>query len=143
MGRVRFTERLLKALKSYFNLSPSNGSAPDVAKRGQYGENAAVQMLRGKGYKILHRNWRCRVGELDIIATFKGELVIVEVKSAGKESEFKPEFRVGFNKQKRIKRLTGMYMRSEHIDLPVRYDIVSVVWTKERIQVEHFENAYR
>ena len=48
---------------------------------GQQGEQIAVQYLKAHGYKILERNYRCRVGEVDIIAEDQGDLVFVEVKA--------------------------------------------------------------
>jgi putative endonuclease len=48
---------------------------------GKVAERSAVFYLKGRGYKILHTNWTCYAGEIDIVA-FKGKLVFIEVKSA-------------------------------------------------------------
>ena len=48
---------------------------------GKEGETAAADFLTEKGYSILHRNWRCGKKELDIVAKYNNELIVVEVKS--------------------------------------------------------------
>lgn len=116
--------------------------APEVKSRGAEGERRAVQLLESKGYRIVSRNWRCSIGELDIVAR-TGELhVFIEVKSAGRESEFRPEHRVNVTKQRRIKRLAHAYLKANRVDSPVRYDVITVIWQADRIVVNHIENAF-
>jgi len=110
--------------------------------RGHAGEVRATKYLEAKGLRILARNWRCTMGELDIVAKQGENIVFVEVKSAGKESDFRPEDRVNREKQKRIKRLAKAYLKAQRLDAPVRYDIVTVIWHEGETKVEHFENAF-
>ena len=127
---------------SLWKLIKGGKSVPDVKSRGQVGEVRATNYLEAKGLRILARNWRCSIGELDIVAKEDENIVFVEVKSAGKESDFRPEDRVNHEKQKRIKRLARAYLKSQRLDAPVRYDIVTVIWHEGEVKIEHFENAF-
>jgi len=125
-----------------WKLISGDRSAPAVRDRGRVGEAHATKYLEAKGLRILARNWRCSIGELDIVAKQGENIVFVEVKSAGKESDFRPEDRVNREKQMRIKRLARAYLKSQRLDAPVRYDIVTVIWHEDQIKIEHFENAF-
>jgi len=116
--------------------------APAVADRGAAGEHHAARLLESKGYRIIERNWRCSIGELDIVARIGVLMVFVEVKSAGKDSSFRPEHRVNHEKQKRIKRLARVYLKAKRLDSPVRYDVITVIWDAGVVKVEHIENAF-
>ncbi len=117
-------------------------STPGVKERGQVGELHATKHLEAKGLRILARNWRCSIGELDIVARDGEHIVFIEVKSAGRQSDFRPEDRVNHEKQTRIKRLARAYLKSQRLDAPVRYDIVTVIWQDGQARIEHFENAF-
>lgn len=117
-------------------------ATPALMERGRAGELQAANFLQEKGMRIVDRNWRCSMGELDIIATEGEVFVFVEVKSAGKTSAFRPERRVNREKQKRIKRLAHAFLKSRRIDCPIRYDIVTVIWDDGNIKLEHYRNAF-
>ncbi len=110
--------------------------------RGNAGEDAAVRFLEKAGMRILDRNWRSSFGELDIVCREREVVVFVEVKAAGKASDFLPENRVNREKQNRIKRLATTYLKTKRWDVPIRYDIVTVVWKDDKPQIEHFVNAF-
>ena len=94
---------------------------------GKEGETAAADFLTEKGYSILHRNWRCGKKELDIVAKYNNELIVVEVKSR-KDIRFgNPEEAVNDRKIRHIIASTDAYLRKFAIDLPVRFDIITVV----------------
>ncbi|NPV71215.1 MAG: YraN family protein [Firmicutes bacterium] len=94
------------------------------------GEDVAVEELERRGYKILHRNWRCRLGELDIIALDGATLVFVEVKARrSSDYGFPAEF-VDHRKRIRLERLARAFLTGAAGDLrdrPCRFDVVSVV----------------
>lgn len=103
-------------------------------------EAKAAKYLEGLGYRILERNYRCRTGEIDLIAMNKGYLVFVEVKyrqdgHAGYGSEA-----VDWCKQQRIIKAARWYLMEKHLgDRPCRFDVVSFLG--EEIQV--IENAFQ
>lgn len=116
--------------------------APALKERGRAGETQAVKFLQQKGMRIVDCNWRCSIGELDIIAREGEVCVFVEVKSAGQVSDFRPEHRVNREKQKRIKRLAHAFLKSNRMDCPIRYDIITVIWDQGEVKIEHFVNAF-
>jgi len=94
---------------------------------GARGEKLAASLLRQKGYKILERNFRCRLGEIDIVAQDGDTLVFVEVKTRWSEKFGPPEEAVTARKLRSIEK-TGQYFRLLHPGLPEaeRIDVVAI-----------------
>lgn len=107
---------------------------------GRTGENEAVDYLINAGYHILDRNWRSGHKELDIVAEQDGVLVIVEVKTRRDARFGKPEDAVSDSKIRRIVLAADAYVRLNRIDLPVRFDIITVLG-KNR-QINHIIDAF-
>ncbi|MCC6476414.1 YraN family protein [bacterium] len=119
------------------------GHLTDDRARGRKGEELALHELAKKGYRVLEKNWRCRMGEIDLICMDNGTLVIVEVKSAGRASDFRPQDRVNLRKRNKLNALARAYLRSKpELRVPFRFDIVTVVWDGESPKIEHFRNAF-
>lgn len=96
---------------------------------GQQGEDLAAKHLRSQGYRVLARNCRSRLGEIDIVARSPDGrmLVIVEVK-AGRPGRFPPEVHVNVAKQRKLTALAAGLLRKHRMTgLPVRFDVVAVV----------------
>jgi putative endonuclease len=118
----------------------------DRKERGDWGEERAAVYLRLHGYRILERNFRCRQGEIDIIARRGDVVAFVEVKQRknadyGEAREF-----VTFSKQRRIIRAAYAYCERRNIDEEqwyIRYDIASVeIWQGEILSIDYLENAF-
>lgn len=77
---------------------------------GQIGENAAADVLRAKGYRILRQNYRCRYGEIDIIAERYGEISFVEVKTRQSLHYGRPCEAVTEEKKKHMRRAAHCFM---------------------------------
>lgn len=112
-------------------------------KRGvgsQY-EMAAVCFLEQNGYEIIQQNYRCRFGEVDIIAKHQGYLVFVEVKYRKNSKCGMPVEAVDYKKQRIISKVAQQYMTRCHFyeDIPVRFDIVSVLGDKMHIYINAFD----
>lgn len=103
--------------------------APSPSQRlGRRAERVAAWRLFWRGYRILARNWRCSLGEIDLIALHRGHLVVVEVKARVSEDRLPPEAQVGRDKQWRLCRLLDAYRRRNDLwHLPCRFDVVAVV----------------
>lgn len=93
---------------------------------GQKAEQAAESFLRGLGYRVLERNWRCPTGELDLIAVHGDTLVFVEVRSRAQGSSYSPEETVGPVKQRRLISAAEAYLAESSWDGPCRFDVVAV-----------------
>jgi putative endonuclease len=103
---------------------------------GQRGEAvAAAAHLRRTGLRVVARNWRCRHGELDVVARAGGELVVVEVKARSSLGQGHPAEAVTAAKADRIRRLCAAFLAAhpEHADVTaVRVDVVAVVFRRGR-----------
>jgi putative endonuclease len=95
------------------------GSAGEAAAASWYGEN---------GYEVVARNWRCDIGEIDIVARRGGLVVIAEVKTRTSDRFGVPVEAVGRRKQLRLRRLGARYLREAALrGVRLRYDVVSVL----------------
>ncbi len=101
-------------------------------KVGLAGEDAARDYLKNKGYEILDTNYRCPLGEIDIIARDAQTIVIVEVRTKTGRSFGGPEESITRAKAKKLTRLAMHYLRSiSSRDIPCRIDLVAVMLKKE------------
>lgn len=103
-------------------------------------EDTAAAFLVKKGYKILHRNYRVRGGELDIVASFKETLVICEVKYRSTGDYGDALEAVDHRKQLQISKVTMHYMNQFRYppDTQVRFDVIGVTGNG----ITHIENAF-
>ncbi|MCL2591731.1 MAG: YraN family protein [Defluviitaleaceae bacterium] len=109
--------------------------------KGKSGEKLAVKFLRQKGYRILHKNYKTNLGEIDIIISDGETLIFVEVKS--REGGFLdvPAEAVTAFKQRKINQVACMYLsRFQLRNVPIRFDVVEVYMSENRM--EHLENAF-
>lgn len=109
---------------------------------GKAGEDAACDYLRQRGYTILHRNWRYRRNELDIVAADADTLVVVEVKTRSEDPLAPPEEAIDSGKIKRTVAAADVYIRRFDLDLPVRFDVITAVRTAAGFRIEHIDNAF-
>lgn len=116
-----------------------------MSNRGlqQIGEDAAVRFLERRGMRILVRNWRIKLGEIDIVAADGATLVFVEVKARGDGNSPDPELAVGHAKQKRLRRLAEAYLAFERPEVTTcRFDVVAVVANMPEPVLRHIPNAF-
>lgn len=95
--------------------------------RGRLGEELAAEKLRQEGFCLVGRNYRCRLGEIDLIAEKKGALYIVEVKTSTSDSFGLPQERVNYRKQMKIKRVTAYYLAEQNgFDREIHFMVAAV-----------------
>ena len=95
---------------------------------GRYGEELAAEHLQREGLTILARNWRCRTGELDVVAREGAALVIVEVKTRRSEAFGNPLEAVGPRKLRRLRQLALRYLDEQQVHAPeIRFDVIGIV----------------
>lgn len=109
---------------------------------GKEGEETATAYLIKKGYTIRHRNWHCGKKELDIVAEYQHELVVIEVKTRKDKRFGNPEEAVTNTKIRRIVASTDAYIRKFSVDMPVRFDVITLVGEKAPFDIEHIEEAF-
>lgn len=109
---------------------------------GQEGEDRAAKYLVNRGYKILERNYRTRVGEIDLIALDRGEVVFVEVKTRTSNAYGAPELAVNPQKQRRMIKAALGYIKYKKLhQVPCRFDVVAISAATEQ-GVELIQNAF-
>jgi putative endonuclease len=110
---------------------------------GRWGEEEAARFLRQCGYRILERNWRVNIGEIDIVASKGGQVAFVEVKASVKLAAISPEMRVGAQKQRKLRALAQAYLQGKKEEPDsIRFDVISVWREGNETKIEHFENAF-
>ena len=112
-------------------------------KFGLASESLAVDVLKESGYRILARNYRTKMGEIDIIARDGDTIVFVEVKSGQRQSRGAPEARIGRRKQRQLYRIANGYIQSH----PgwrgdYRFDAVIIDGRGGGRRIRHYENAF-
>ncbi len=109
---------------------------------GKTGEEKAVNYLMDKGYKIIERNYRCRIGELDIIAMEGETLVIVEVKCRSNLSYGLPCESITATKRRHILRTLRYYIAIHRLeDLDLRIDVMEVLSMEVGYYIHHIKGA--
>jgi putative endonuclease len=115
-------------------------------KLGELGEKLALQHLIDLNYAILHCNWRCRTGELDIIAEDEEILVFIEVRTRRQTGTFgTPQESVDVRKQKQVRETAQVYLHHQRkYDCKVRFDLISVVMSlqTELVRIDHLRHAF-
>lgn len=95
---------------------------------GRYGEDVAARHLVELGYQLLHRNWRCELGEIDIVARDGDCLVVCEVKTRRSTAFGHPAEAVTARKAVRLRRLAARWLQETGLHPPqVRIDVVAVM----------------
>lgn len=106
---------------------------------GIWGEREAKKFLKKRGYHILEQNYRCKLGEVDIIATLGDYLVFIEVKTRASNAFGLPMEAVDSAKQRKLLRLAEYYQKSQRmLNMPVRFDVVQILGTEVTLIPEAF-----
>ena len=110
---------------------------------GRRGERAAEKYLRRLGYRIVKRNFRAAGAEIDLVAMDGDVLVFVEVKTRRGLDAGAPEEAVDERKQKQIRRAAEIFAtRYREDEIEMRFDIVAVDASGERLEIELLRNAF-
>jgi|YNPNPStandDraft_1061719.scaffolds.fasta_scaffold01949_7 putative endonuclease len=111
---------------------------------GRLGEDAACEALEGSGYRIVQRNYRCPLGELDLVARQGKTLVFVEVKSQSAGSGISGKDRVSKEKQRRLCKLAQFYIKEKGLHgISARFDVAEVRFREGALpEVEIIPNAF-
>lgn len=105
---------------------------------GAHGEDLAAHFLQQRGYAIVQRNWRCRQGEIDLIARHGGVTVFVEVKTRSSVAYGGPLEAVTPAKAARLRRLAGAWCESQGpLEGTIRIDVIGILAPAGREPVIH------
>ena len=110
---------------------------------GKGGEKIAADFLKKNGYRIVEVNYRCPIGEIDIVARDKNDLVFVEVKARKSRAMGYPEQAVGVKKQKKMSQLALWYLQEKKLnDVHARFDVVAVLMLPQGNDIHLIRNAF-
>jgi len=110
---------------------------------GQIGEKLAYIELTRMGYKIVAQNYRCRMGEIDIIAEDGETLVFVEIKTRSKTETSVAKEAVNIRKQHQIAKVALAYMKNnDFMDKRARFDVVAISMKGSEPYIEIIKNAF-
>lgn len=100
---------------------------PSTTERGARGESRAAQFLRDRGYRIVETNFRCKMGEIDIVARHGSTLVFVEVRTRSSARFGRASETVNAAKQRQIARVARFYLMSRRPRFDTcRFDVVDI-----------------
>ncbi len=110
---------------------------------GRSSEDLAVDYLRENGYRIIKRNYKTKLGEIDIIAKDKDVLCFIEVKSRKTERFGSPREAVSNLKQRKISRVALAYLKENNLlDSKARFDVVAIIYPDNKPQFELIKDAF-
>lgn len=110
---------------------------------GKLGEEVAVNLLKENGYKILVRNYKTKLGEVDIIATDKDTFCFIEVKTRNSLKAGQPEEAVSGPKQRQISKAALVFLKQNKLlDKKARFDVVSVIYSGAAAKLGLIKNAF-
>jgi putative endonuclease len=117
-------------------------AAKDVL--GRRGEDLAAWYLERQGLVVLSRNWRCRHGELDLVATDSSRLVVCEVKTRSGTAYGVPAEAVDRRKAARIRRVASAWLTAHRVRwVEVRFDVLAVVAAPDGpVTVQHYRGVF-
>lgn len=122
----------------------SDGNGSHNREVGKTGEGLAVDFLKSRRYRIIERNFRCRGGEVDIIARSGETIVFVEVKTRSSEAFGTPAQSVTLFKQRQIARAAQVWLAANRLqDQPARFDVVAILLGgAEQPRIDHLIDAF-
>ncbi len=110
---------------------------------GKSGEELAVALLKENGYKIIARNYKTKLGEIDIIARDRDTICFVEVKTRHSDKFGLPQEAVQGFKQRQISKVALAYLKENSLlDKRARFDVVSIIYSQDNPKLDLIKNAF-
>lgn len=110
---------------------------------GKLGEDLALKRIKRLGYKCLIRNYRCPLGEIDIIAKDGDTLVFIEIKTRRGRSLGYAKEAINRKKRRQVSKVALAYMKAHNCcDVKSRFDVVAINLTENKKQIEVIRNAF-
>jgi putative endonuclease len=110
---------------------------------GKKGEELAVRFLKKKGYRIIEKNYVCKMGEMDIIAKEKDTLAFIEVKTRTSTTFGPPQLAVNPTKQMQLSKVALYFLKEKGIeDVKARFDVVAILLGPKGEEIELIRDAF-
>ncbi len=112
-------------------------------RKGNRGEDIALQYLLLQGFELVERNYRTRYGEVDLVLRQADTLVFVEVKWRSSLNYGSPVEAVGERKQQAIRSMAEQYLAEKAPEFEeIRFDVVGILGGTRRTEIEHVKDAF-
>jgi len=116
---------------------------PGKLEFGKAAEKEAAEFLKTKGYKIIHRNYKTKLGEIDIIAEHKKVICFIEVKARHSLYLGEPQEAVSEKKQRQISKVALYYLKTNRLlNRPARFDVLALLYTHNLPKISLITNAF-
>ncbi|NIS72247.1 MAG: YraN family protein [Proteobacteria bacterium] len=110
---------------------------------GREGETLAITYLKKEGYRIVEQNYRCQVGEIDIVAVDGKTICFIEVKTRSSDHYDRPEVAVHRRKQMQLSRVALWFLKERRLEkVRARFDVVAIRRRGDLNEIDHFKNAF-
>jgi putative endonuclease len=110
---------------------------------GKKGEGKALRFLKKRGYRIIEKNYVCKMGEMDIIAKEKDTLVFIEVKTRTSTMFGPPQLAVNSSKQRQLSKVALNYLKEKQLeDVKARFDVVAILLEQKGEEIELIKDAF-
>ena len=111
--------------------------------KGKKGESTAAEYLASGGIKILDRNFRCPLGEIDLVAKDGKTIVFVEVRARQVDGLCSPEESISIYKRRRLTRAALWYLKQRGLlGSYARFDVIAIRWNGEEPEINWIVNAF-
>ena len=108
---------------------------------GKKGEEIASKYLNNNGYEVIKQNFRCKLGEIDLIAIKNNTIIFVEVKTRSSTKFGTAEQAVDSKKKRHILRTSQVFLtKNELNNCNLRFDVISVYMNGDIYKIEHFKD---
>ncbi len=111
---------------------------------GELAETKALDYLQTQGFTLLHRNFRCKMGEIDLIGVYQNQLIFIEVRLRKNDAYGGAIDSVDFRKQQKLKRTAQFFLvfnpKFEHFTC--RFDVVAVTLQQGQLSLEWIQDAF-
>jgi putative endonuclease len=115
----------------------------DKKELGKKGEELALRFLKKNGYRIIGRNYVCKMGEMDIIAREKDTLAFVEVKTRTSTDFGPPQLAVNSSKQRQLSKVALNFLKEKQLeDVKARFDVVAILLGSKGEEIELIKDAF-
>ncbi len=117
---------------------------PNKKILGEAAETLVAHYLQQQGFQLIDRNFRCRLGEIDLIGTHQNQLLFVEVRFKSREDYGTPASSVNGRKQKKIIRTAQFFLQHypAFANYACRFDVIAVTLQSGEPAIEWIENAF-
>ena len=110
---------------------------------GKFGEESAIDLLKTNGYRILARNYKTKLGEIDIIARDKDTVCFIEVKTRHSDRFGLPQEAISRSKQRHIAKVALMFLKENNLlDKRARFDVISIMHSEDTSKLDLIKNAF-